>query len=135
MDIYKEINNLPNFLYEYYDDNEIYHFAILGGHDCQIYEPSNFCDESNRKLARDKKSELEELYGHTALSDKDKTDLANMMIHIQNLCETRTAELSTLAKEKQYIETLSDNEKAQIEKQIQMYKDCRCFYRDYVYKK
>lgn len=134
MDIYKEISNLPNFLYEYYDDNEIYHFAILGGHDCQISDPSNFYEETNRKLARDTKSKMDELYDK-ALTDKDKTDLANMMIRIRDLCEKRTKELSTLAKQKQYIENLSDNEKSQIEKQILMYKTCRCFYRDYVYKK
>jgi hypothetical protein len=130
MDIYKEINILPNFLYTFDGDDGKYHFAILGGHVCPASKTYEFIDATERI-----QHQMIQLYEHVTLSDEDKTQLAKLMHKMQSVCEKRKVGLNTLSEQKEYIEKLSPNEKAQIEKQVKMYKDCRCFYRDYVYNK
>lgn len=78
---------------------------------------------------------MDELYEHAALSDEDKVNLAKMMIRMRDLCKEKQTELNKSTDQKKYIENLSDGTKEKIEKQVQMYKDCRCFFRDYVYNK
>lgn len=110
------------------DDDGKYQFEILGGQDCYIPEPYDFSVKIEHIH-----SEMVQLYEHEILLEKDKVHLAQMMIRMRDLCNKRT--VNSLADQKKYIESLSDNERAQIEKQVQMYNDCRSFYRDYVHNK
>jgi len=50
---------------------------------------------------------------------------------MQSLCDTREEGLYSGNEQKAFIEKLSATEKVQLEKQIQMYKDCREYYSQY----
>lgn len=132
MDIFKEIDKLPNFAYEFWGHDERYHYVILGGQSClppekcthQLYWDSILLIHNN----------MEKVYSAGELSIDEKIFLAKEMKKMMNACFTRLPGIYTSAEQKHYIEGLTAEEQKQISEQIQMYKDCRIFYRDYVHR-
>ena len=129
MDVFKEINVLPNFGYIFTDNIGKVHIAILGGHSCEstdFYEFVEMIIQTN--------SSMEQIYNKDELSDEEKVQLAKLMKRMHSICEKRKNRLHTLSEQRAYIESLTVEEKLQIERQILMHKDCRSFYRDFIHK-
>jgi len=129
MSIYNEVISLPNFGYLFEDESGALHIAILGGHSCEATEAYEFVESICRLH-----SQMEQLYSKDLLSVDDKTQLAKYMKRMQSFCEKRKIGLHSLAEQREYIDNLTLEEKIQIEKQIGMYNDCRCFYRDFIHR-
>ena len=128
MELIKEIweRNLPNFGYVIEMDNGKRSVFVLGGQTsrcCGSYESVDFIFDVNEQM--------ELLYEQTVLSDEDKKKLAMLMKRMQSLCESRREGLCTKEEQAAFIEKLSAGEQSQLEKQLQMYKDCRGFYSQY----
>ena len=128
-EIIKEINRLPNYLYEYCADDGI-HRVILGGHSCQKkdqYDNLSFCARYLRDMT--------ELYQKENLTDEDKASMAKQMKRIMNQCDYRHSELYSLEQQEKYLSKLDTESIQEISKQVLMYKTAREYYRDYVYNK
>lgn len=129
MDIINEIRRLPNFGYVFLGDDGKEHIAVLGGYSTpkvETYEyPSNILYISDKML---------NIYSQAELSVADKTELATLMKKMYSVCEARQVGLYSGEEQGNYINHLSSNEKAQVSQQVQMHKDCRIFYRDYIHR-
>lgn len=131
MDIYKEISKLPNFAYEFWGHDDRYHSVILGGHSCL---PADKCEHQLCwEYIHGVLNDMLKVYSLEDLSVDDKIHLAKRMKKMMSACFTRIPGIHTPEEQHEYIRHLTEDERRQIEEQIQMYKDCRIFYRDYVY--
>lgn len=130
MDIVKEILRLPNFGYVFWGHDDRYHTAILGGQSCLPPEKHDLklsCEYINRINEK-----MVEIYDKGGLSDDEKTYLAELMNRMMNACDTRLPNNYTHKEQTDYLNALTEDERNQIEHQVQMYLDCRTFYRDYI---
>lgn len=128
-EIIKEIDKLPNYFYEYCDDNGI-HRVILGGHSCQKkdqHDNLSFCARYFKDMT--------ELYQKGELIDEEKAYLAKQMKRIMRLCDYRLSELYSLEQQKEYLSKLDVESLEEIRGQILMYKEAREYHAKYVYKK
>ena len=131
MDIVKEILRLPNFGYVFWGHDNKYHIAVLGGQSClppekyDIRLSHEYIDHINRQMVN--------LYDKGELSDDEKVTLAKLMKKMMAACESRLPDNFTHAEQTDYLNGLTEDERSQIEHQVQMYLDCRIFYRDFIY--
>lgn len=131
MDFIKEIwdKNLPNFGYVIEADNGQLHVIILG----EPFVPKGDVRSLRESILR-RSDQMQQLYKQKPLSDDYKKELAHLMDKMHALCRYREEGLFTKAEQAAFIDSLSESEKAQLEYQIQMHKDCRYFYRDYIFR-
>ena len=125
MDIMDEIKKLPNFYYDYYKDNGDYRFVVLGGNSCPPTEEYRFFDS-----AMHYSSKLLELYEKKPFTDEIKAAIVYCIKKIRSACNARMPGSHTLAQQAAYIDSLSKNEREQIEGQVIMYKECYAIYQD-----
>ena len=78
-------------------------------------------------------NEMTRIYGKEHLVDEEKMQLAKLMKKMMTARFTRRASSFSPKEQSDYINGLTEEEREQIEKQVQMYIDCRHFYRDYVH--
>lgn len=130
MDCIKELwdRNLPNFGYVIYRDDGGQYVVILGGQSALKVENCCFLENICRR-----NEQMKHIYRQDNLSDSDKTELAKLMRKMFSLCDAREEHLYTREEQATFIEKLTQNERSQLEMQIQMLKDCRNFYREYVF--
>lgn len=128
-EIIKEINRLPNYLYEYCADDGI-HRVILGGHSCQKKDHFDNLSVCARYL-----KDMTELYQKENLTDEEKAYIAKQMKRIMNQCDYRHSELYSLEQQKEYLSNLDAESLEEISEQILMYKKAREYHAEYVYKK
>lgn len=128
-EIIKEINRLPNYFYEYCDDNGM-HGVILGGHSCQ--KKDNF---DNLSVCARYLKDMTELYQKENLTDEEKAYIAKQMKRIMNQCDYRHSELYSLEQQKEYLSKLDAESLEEISEQILMYKKAREYHAEYVYKR
>lgn len=131
MDLMKEIwdKNLPNFGYVIEADNGDQYVVVLG----EPFVPKGDVRSLRESIVRRSK-QMQQLYRQEPLSEDCKRELAKLMDKMHLLCRCREEGLFTKAEQAAFIDSLSESEKAQLEYQIQMHKDCRFFYRDYVFR-
>ena len=131
MDFIKELwdKSLPNFGYVIDMDNGGQCVIVLGGQSIPKAENIQFRDTICRR-----NEQMQRIYCQKSLSDEDKRELAKLMEKMFNVCDARKEGIYTREEQAAFIDKLSLREKAQLELQIQMLKDCRFFYRDYVFR-
>lgn len=131
MDFIKEIwdRSLPNFGYVIEADNGYQYVVILGGQSI----PKGDIRQLREPICR-RNEQMQLLYNQESLSDDDKRELAQLMHKMYAICECREEGRYTREEQAAFIDSLTRNEKAQLANQIQMLKDCRTFYRDYVFR-
>lgn len=130
MDIIKELwdRNLPNFGYVIDMDNGGHCVVVLG-------EPTPRKKTKNLDFCKDIcriNEQMQQIYRQDSLSVDDKIELARLMGKMYDICEARQEGTYYREEQSAFIEKLSKNEKAQLEFQIQMLKDCRSFFFDYI---
>lgn len=131
MDIVKEILRLPNFGYVFWGRDDRFHTAILGGQSCM---PPDKCEyELNYDHIHCIHDEMTRIYAKENLGDDEKVRLARLMKKMMSACFTRRASNFTHKEQIDYINGLTEEEREQIENQVQMYIDCRLFYQDYIH--
>lgn len=129
MDIIKEINRLPNYIYEL---NTSPYWMVFGGHSCPTETQYN---SGLFQRAIDEYAKLCTLYYKEEKDDKDKKEIARLARRISGLCEFRIESCHSLKQQSEFINQLSSEEKNEIIKQIEMYKTAREYYRDYIHNK
>lgn len=131
MDFMKEIwdRSLPNFGYVIEADNGGLYVVVLGGQSLPKGDSRRFRDAIIRR-----NEQMQRLYGKENLTVEYKKELAHLMHKMYAVCECREEGIYTREEQAAFIEKLSVNEKKQLAYQIQMLKDCRSFYHDYVYR-
>lgn len=131
MDFMKEIwdRSLPNFGYVIEADNGGVYVVVLGGQFIPKGEARRFRDVIIRR-----NEQMQRLYGKETLTVEDKKDLACLMHKMYAVCECREEGIHTREEQAAFIDKLSVDEKKQLAYQIQMLKDCRSYYRDYVHR-
>lgn len=131
MDCMKEIwdRSLPNFGYVIDKDDGGLYVVVLGGQSIPKSEDSRFLEPICRR-----NEQMQKIYSQESLSDDDKKELAELMHKMFSICESRMEGLYTREEQESFIDGLSDNERKQLEIQIQMLKDCRSFYHDYIFR-
>ena len=130
MELIKEIwdKNLPNFGYVIEADNGEQYVVVLG----EPFVPKGDIWSLRETIVR-RNSQMQQLYRQEHLSDDYKRELANLMHKMHLLCRYREDGRFTKEEQAAFIDGLSKSEKAQLAYQIQMHKDCRTFYREYVF--
>jgi len=130
MDFMKEIwdRSLPNFGYVIETDNGGLYVVVLGGQSIQKGDARRFRDAIIRR-----NEQMQRLYSEEPLSVEYKKELARLMHKMYAVCECREEGIYTREEQAAFIEKLSANEKKQLAHQIQMLKDCRNFYHDYLF--
>lgn len=131
MNIIKELwdRSLPNFGYIIDTDNGKQFVVVLGGQTIKKAEKLDFLEAICRV-----NEQMQQIYRQDNLSVDDKVALTKLMDKMYGICEARQVGIYTREEQAAFIDKLSKNEKAQLEFQIQMLNDCRCFYRDYVFR-
>ena len=131
MDYIKEIwgGSLPNLGYVIDADDGGQYIVVLGGQSIPKGDTKYIREAISRRNAQ-----MQQLYNQEALSEEHKKDLAQLMKKMLSICECREEGLYTQKEQASFIDNLSENEKKQLAHQIQMLKDCRCFYRDYIFR-
>lgn len=131
MDFMKEIwdRSLPNFGYVIEADNGSQYVVVLGGQTIKKGDTRYLREPICRR-----NEQMQRLYNQEVLSDDHKRELAQLMHKMFSVCECRQEGLYTREEQAAFIEKLSKSEKEQLEHQIQMLKDCRSYYRDYVFR-
>lgn len=127
MDIIKEINNLPNYYYEF--DNPPY-FAILGGHSCAKTEHYN---KFTIAKVRQWFDEMNRLYAKESLEIEDKQTIAKNASKIGKYCDEKLDTLFTAQQTKDFINSLPQDDRDKLEQQINRYKMARKYYSQYVH--
>lgn len=129
MDFMKEIwdRSLPNFGYVIKSDNGGLYVVILGGQSIPRGDARQFREAIIRR-----NEQMQQLYSESHLSLEHKKELARLMQKMYAVCECREDGIYTREEQASFIEKLSSNEKEQLAHQIEMLKDCRSFYRDYL---
>ena len=125
MDIIKELNKLPNYGYVVFRDGKD-RVAILGGHSCQ-----KITNVLSVQALFDLNDRMQEVYEKTQLSDEDKIFLAKSMKKMMDLCNGRLEGNYTLENQEEYILGLPEESQKGIVKQIEMYKACRKYFREF----
>lgn len=129
LEIIKEIDKLPNFLYEYCADDGM-HMVILGGHSCKKKDHHDNLSICARYL-----SDMISLYQEEVLTDDDKTNIAKLMKRIMNQCDYRYSGIYSLKEQEEYLRKLDVESLREISDQIEMYKTARKYHAEYIYKK
>lgn len=129
MNIIKELwdRSLPNFGYVIDMDNGGQCVVVLGGQTIKKTEKLGFREDICRK-----NEQMQQIYRQDNLSVDDKIELATLMGKMYDLCEARQEGIYNREEQSAFIEKLSKDEKTQLEFQIQMLKDCRSFFFDYI---
>lgn len=125
MDIICEIKKLPNLGYEYFKDNGKPCIVVLGGESCSPSDEYRFWRNISQYNCK-----LVELYENKPFSEDAKDAIAYYMKKMRSACDSRMSGTYTLAQQTAYIESLSIEERQQIEKQVLMYKECYAIYLD-----
>ena len=130
MDFMKEIwdRSLPNFGYVIEADNGGLYVVVLGGQSIPKGDARQFRDAIIRR-----NEQMQQLYNEEPLSVEYKKELARLMHKMYGVCECREEGIYTREEQAAFIEKLSANEKEQLAHQIEMLKDCRRFYHDYLF--
>lgn len=129
MDFIKDIFNksMPKFGYVIEMDNGIPLVVILGVSGVEKLGKSPF---ENRIYPINQK--MQSIYNKKDLSDNDKIQLVELMQEMNKFCEPQDYKvLATAYEQEAFVNGLSENEKKQIEYQLQMLKDCRKFYSEF----
>ena len=131
MDFMKEIwdRSLPNFGYVIEADNGNQYVVVLGGQTAKKGDTRYLREPICRR-----NEQMQSLYNQDVLSDDHKRELAQLMDKMFGICECRQEGIYTREEQATFIEKLSVSEKEQLAHQIQMLKDCRGFYRDYIFR-
>lgn len=127
MDIIREIFSLPNYYYEFSDPPT---FAILGGHSCRKvdqYDGVTIC------IARRWFTKMNILFEKDNMEVEDKKVIAQLASKIGNNCNERMESLYTRQQQEDFINSLSQEAKSEIEQQIKRYKTAREYYQLYVH--
>lgn len=127
MDLIKEINSLPNYYYEF--DSAPY-FAILGGRSCKKVERY---DRITIAKVRRWFDEMNRLYAKENLEIEDKQAIAKNASKIGNNCDERLNTYFTQQQQKDFISSLSEEDRNELEQQISRYKMAREYYSQYVH--
>lgn len=125
MDIIKELNKLPNYGYVVFRDGKD-RVAILGGHSCQ-----KITDVLSVQALFDLNDRMQEVYEKPELLNEDKNFLAKSMKKMMDLCKGRLEGNYTLEEQQEYILGLPEESQKEIVKQIEMYKACREYCREF----
>ena len=123
MDIINEIKKLPNLGYEYFKDSGKPCIVVLGGESCPSSDEYRFwrnISQYNMKLV--------ELYDNKPFSQETKESIAYYMKKMRSACDSRMSGTYTLSQQVEYIDSLSHDERQQIEDQVQMYKEYYAIY-------
>ena len=127
MNIRRELDVLPPFIYAFENKGRAC-YAILGGQSSlKINQVDNF-----RELLQ-LNYDMQIIYDKDILDESDKITLAKTMKKILNWCPGKLEHLYSIEQQMAYIEALDTEAVEEIKKQIQMYKDAREYYRQYVY--
>ena len=131
MDFMKELwdRSLPNFGYVIEADNGGEYIVVLGGQSI----PKGDIRHLREPIVR-RNEQMQQLYKQEPLSDDHKIELAKLMHKMHSLCECREEGRYTREEQAKFVDSLRESEKAQLAYQIQMHKDCRSFYRDYIFR-
>lgn len=127
MDLIKEINSLPNYYYEF--DSQPY-YAILGGRSCKKVERY---DRITIAKVRRWFDEMNRLYAKENLEIEDKQAIAKNASKIGNNCDERLNTYFTQQQQKDFISSLSEEDRNKLEQQISRYKMAREYYSQYVH--
>lgn len=117
MDIFKELRELPYFAY--YINEKL---SLLGG---QNIPHERFFSLS---MIRSTWERMIDIYNRNELSEMDKEYLAICVKKMRNQCEGAKISTEDL---KLFIDQLTIEQRKELEKQIQMYKDARNYYKAY----
>lgn len=130
MNFIKEIwdRSLPNFGYVIDTDRGGQYVVVLGG---QGVPKGSIRHLRDAIVIRNE--QMQRLYEQEVLTDDPKKELALQMRKMYALCECREEGLYSREEQSAFIDKLTANEKEQLQKQIQMLKDCREFFREYVF--
>ena len=128
MDILKELSNLPTYYYEFEKDNKLC-YALLGGHG----EPP-ITELSTLETLGYLHSKMLDIYKLETLTKEHKIELANLCHKIHSACGGRFEGCRTLKEQEEYLQTLPQEALDEIKNQIQMYKDARDYYRQYIFR-
>lgn len=130
MELIKEIwdKNLPNFGYVIEADNGEQYVVVLG----EPFVPKSDTWSLREAIIR-RNSQMQQLYRQEPLSDDCKRELAKLVHKMHSLCRYREDGLFSKEEQAAFIDGLSKSEKEQLAYQIQMHKECRSFYREYVF--
>lgn len=119
--------NIPKFGYVIEKDSGIPIVVILGVSGVEKLGKSPFED---RIYPINK--EMQSIYNQKSLSDNDKFQLVKLMEKMNKFCEPQDYKvLATSYEQQAFVDGLSENEKKQVEIQLQMIKDCRNFYYEF----
>lgn len=125
--IIKEINNLPNFLYIYWNPSDAKdHMVILGGQSCLSSDT-----DSDMVPAFNYNVEMQEIYRKSTLEEADKYRIVKLLKLVQNMCDYRKSGLFKLAQQEKYLSELNDEQLEEVSEQVEMYKLARSLYKDY----
>lgn len=127
MDLIKEINSLPNYYYEF--DNPPY-FAILGGHSCKKVE---HYDKITIAKVQRWFDEMNKSFDKESLDIEDKKVIAKNASKIGNNCVERLNTYFTQQQQKDFISSLTEEDRNELEQQISRYKMAREYYSQYVH--
>lgn len=129
MNFMKDIFNksIHRFGYVIEKDNGISLVVVLGVSGVEKLGKNSF---ENRIYIINKK--MQSIYNQKELSDNDKIQLVELMQEMNKFCEPQDhKELATSYEQEAFVDGLSENEKKQIEYQLQMVKDCGKFYYEF----
>lgn len=129
MDFIKDIYNksIPKFGYVIEKDSGKPLVVILG---VSGVEKIGKCPFGNRIYLINQK--MQSIYNKKELSDNDKVQLVELMQEMNKFCEPQDYKvLATSHEQEVFVNGLNENEKKQIEFQLQMIKDCRIFYSEF----
>ena len=125
MDIMSEIKKLPNLGYEYFKDNGKPCIVVLGGESCPSSDEYRYWKNISQYNFK-----LMELYENKPFSQDIQDAIAYYMKKMRSACDSRMSGTHTLSQQAAYIDSLSSEERQQIEEQVQMYKECYAIYLD-----
>lgn len=111
-EVFKKIWNWYNHLYRYNEDD----YIILGY--CDSSEPKNISHYSQYEIILDK---MIEVYEKGTLSDDEKLLLAKEAHRITKWCDYNFDGKKTKQEQKEFIDSLTDQQLGEIRKQIEMY--------------
>lgn len=121
-DIWKK--HLPKFGYVIKKDNARDFVVILGT--SAVMKLGKYPFEDKIYWINDK---MQTIYNQDKLSDNDKIQLSKLFIEMQSYCEPQgDKEFASINEQKDFVNSLTESEKEQIEMQIQMIIDCGKFY-------
>lgn len=116
MDLFKELDVLPCYFYVIEDN-----FKLLGGRETRPNALTNFISFHDIYFLW---KEMMNIYQNNCLTDDNKHSLAKSMYRMKISCEGRNMKKNELS---DYISSLSEKQKTELEMQIKMYKDSRLY--------